>query len=103
MKVSVIQESASYDTLIVDELFSKLKSTKINLQTQTKMKNPTAPIMTLISGTSGSRSSTNPSQPAFALSSLVSMIDEQMDYLGDDELALIISKLLQFHNNYLNR
>ena len=31
VKISVIQESASYDTLTVDELFSKLKSTEIDL------------------------------------------------------------------------
>jgi hypothetical protein len=30
VKVSVIIESASYDTLTVDELFSKLKSTEID-------------------------------------------------------------------------
>jgi hypothetical protein len=30
VKVSVIIESASYDTLTMDELFNKLKSTEIN-------------------------------------------------------------------------
>ncbi|XP_066351156.1 uncharacterized protein [Miscanthus floridulus] len=33
VKVSAIIESANYDTLMVDELFSKLKSTEINYQT----------------------------------------------------------------------
>jgi hypothetical protein len=33
VKVSAIIESANYDTLTVDELFSKLKSTEIDYQT----------------------------------------------------------------------
>ena len=33
VKVPAIIESANYDTLTVDELFSKLKSTKIDYQT----------------------------------------------------------------------
>ena len=33
VKVSTIIESANYDTLTVDELFDKLKSTKIDYQT----------------------------------------------------------------------
>jgi hypothetical protein len=40
VKVSAIIESVNYDTLTVDELFSKLKSTEINYQTQTKIKTP---------------------------------------------------------------
>jgi hypothetical protein len=42
VKVSAIIESANYDTLSVDELFSKLKSTEIDYQTQAKIKNPFA-------------------------------------------------------------
>jgi hypothetical protein len=40
---------------------------------------------------------------SFALSSLVSVIEEQLDALGDDELALVISRFSRFHNNRLNR
>jgi hypothetical protein len=40
---------------------------------------------------------------SFALSSLVSVIEEQLQALGDDELALVISQFLWFHNNCLNR
>jgi hypothetical protein len=42
VKVSTIIESANYNTFTVDELFSKLKSTKIDYQTQAKIKNPSA-------------------------------------------------------------
>jgi hypothetical protein len=60
VKVSAIIDSANYDTLSVDELFSKLKSTEIDYHTQAKIKNPSAPTMALISG-NGSSSSANPS------------------------------------------
>jgi hypothetical protein len=43
--------------------------------------------MALVSG-NGSSSLANPSQMSFALSSLVSVIEEQLEALGDDELAL---------------
>ena len=100
VKVSAIIESANYDTLTVDELVSKLKSTEIDYQTQAKIKNPSAPTMALVSGNSSS-SLANPSQISFALSSLVSVIEEQM--LGDEELALVINRFSRFHNNRLNR
>ena len=72
VKVSAIIESTNYNTLIVDELFSELKSTEIDYQTQAKIKNPSAPTMALDSG-NGSSSSANPSQMSFALSSLVTI------------------------------
>jgi hypothetical protein len=102
VKVTAIIESSGYETLTIDELFSKLKSTEIDYQTQAKLKNPSAPIMPLVSG-NGSSSLANSSQVSFALSSLVSVIEEQIERLGDDELALIISRFLRFHNNRLNR
>jgi hypothetical protein len=61
VKVSAIIESANYDTLTLDELFSKLKSTKIDYQTQAKIKNPSASTMALALG-NGSSTLANPSQ-----------------------------------------
>ena len=40
---------------------------------------------------------------SFALSSLVSVIEEQLEALGDDKLALVISRFSRFHNNRMNR
>ena len=60
VKVSVIIESMNYDTLTMDELFSKLKSTEIDYQTQAKIKNPSASTMSLVSG-NNTCSSVNPS------------------------------------------
>jgi hypothetical protein len=57
--------------------------------------------MALVSGNDSS-SLANPSQMLFALSSLVSITEEQLEALGDDELALIISQFSWFHNNRLN-
>ena len=50
VKAFTIIESANYDTLTVNELFSKLKSVEIDYQTQAKIKNPFAPTMALVSG-----------------------------------------------------
>src|SRR6187549_2166231 len=58
--------------------------------------------MALVSGKTGSTSSANPSQ-CFALSSLVHVAEEQLECLGDDELALVIGRFSRFHNNRLNR
>jgi hypothetical protein len=71
VNVSSAIESPNYETLIVDELFSKLKSTKIDQQTQTKIENPITTTKALFS--SGG-SSSNPSPTMFSLSSLLTMV-----------------------------
>ena len=76
MKVAAITESPNYETLTMDELFSKLKSTEIDYQTRAKLENPSAPTMVLVSSNGSSSSLANPSQAFFALSSLVSVTEE---------------------------
>jgi hypothetical protein len=50
-KVEAILESEKYETLIVDELFSKLKSSEVDRGVRAKIKNPTDPhSLALISG-----------------------------------------------------
>jgi hypothetical protein len=73
VKVLVNIESPNYETLTVDELFSKLKSTEVDHQTQAKIENLGAPTMALVSR---GGSSYNPSPALFALSSLLSIIEE---------------------------
>jgi hypothetical protein len=75
----------------VDELFSKLKSIEINHQTQAKIENPGAPTMALASG---GGSSSNPSPAMFSLSSLLTIIEEQVESLGDEELVLVASRFM---------
>jgi hypothetical protein len=50
VKVSATIKSPNYETLTVDELFSKIKSTEIDHQTRAKIENPSAPTMNLVSG-----------------------------------------------------
>ena len=78
VKVSAILESPNYETLTVDEQFSKLKSTKIDYQTRAKLENPSMPTMALVLGNGSSSSLANPSHAFFALSSLVSITEEQL-------------------------
>jgi len=103
VKVSAILESANYETLTEDELYSKLKSIENDHQTRAKLDNPSAQTMALVTGTGSSSSLTNTSQPLFALSSLASVSEEQLEVLGDDELALVINRFSRFHNNHMNR
>jgi hypothetical protein len=84
----------------VNELFSKPKSTEIDNQTQAKIENPSAPTMALVSG---GGSASNPSPPMFALSSLLSITEEQVESLGDEELALVASRFTRFHNKRMSR
>jgi hypothetical protein len=100
VKVSAIIESPNYETLTVDELFSKLKSTEIDHQTRAKIENSGAPTMALVSG---GGSASNPSPVLFALSSLLTITEDQVESLGDEELALVASRFTRFHNNRMSR
>jgi hypothetical protein len=100
IKVATIIESPNHETLIVDELFSKLKSTKIDLQSRAKIENPLAPTMALVPGSG--RSSSNSSPTMFALSSLMSISEEQVEVLGDNDLALVINRFKWFHDDHKN-
>jgi hypothetical protein len=99
VKVSVIIELTNYETLNMVELFSKLKFTEIDHQTKAKIEIPDAPTMALVS-TGGS--SSNPSPAIFSLSSLLT-ITKKVESLEDEELALVASRFMWFHNNYKNR
>jgi hypothetical protein len=83
----------------MDELFSKLESTEIDHQTRTKIENPSAPTMTLVFG-GGAFS--NPLSAMFVLSSLLIIIEEQVESLGDEELALVANRFTWFHNNHMS-
>jgi hypothetical protein len=90
-KVEAILESDRYETLTVDELFSKLKSSEVDRGVRGKVENPTDPhSLALISG---SRTNANTSSRMYSLSSLVSLPDEEFDVLGEDDLALLSRKI----------
>jgi hypothetical protein len=101
-KFEAIVESEKYDTLMVKELFSKLKSGEVDRGMTAKIEGPTDyHILTLIGGSKG-KSNDNPSTRIFSLSSLMSLPDEEFDVLGEDELALLTKQFNRMHENQVN-
>ncbi|KAG8088715.1 hypothetical protein GUJ93_ZPchr0010g10466 [Zizania palustris] len=105
VKISSIEESASFNTLTCDELFSKLKSTEIVKASRSGIGSSLPHSMALVSG-SGSGTSSGGSMSGvcafsggFGLSSLVSITKEQVDTIDDEELALIVKKFTRFYND----
>jgi hypothetical protein len=101
-KFESIVESEKYDTLMVNELFSKLKSAEVDRGMTTKIEGPTdSHSIALVGGLKG-KANTNPSTRMFSLSSLMSMPDEEFDVLGEDELALLTRRFERLHENRVN-
>jgi hypothetical protein len=101
-KFEAIVESEKYDTLTVNELFSKLKSAEVDRGMTTKIEGPTdSHSLALIGGSKG-KSSANPSTRMFSFSSLMSVPDEEFDVLGEDELALLTRRFERMHENRVN-
>jgi hypothetical protein len=97
-----IVESEKYDTLTVNELFSKLKSAEVDRGMTTKIEGPTdSHSLSLIGGSKG-KTNANPSTRMFSWSSLMSMPDEEFDVLGEDELALLTRRFKKLHENRVN-
>jgi hypothetical protein len=72
-KFEAIVESEKYDTLTVNELFSKLKSTEVDRGMTAKIEGPTdSHSLALIGGSKG-KANTNPSTRLFSLPSLMSV------------------------------
>ena len=60
LKVNTVIESAGYETLIVNELFSKLKATEMDNQTRDKLNGaPPSKSIALVTGPGGSSSNAN--------------------------------------------
>jgi hypothetical protein len=97
-----IVESEKYDTLTMNELFSKLKSAEVDRGMTTKIEGPTdSHSLALIGGLKG-KANANPSTRMFSLSSLMSMPDEEFDVLGEDDLALLTRRFERLHENRVN-
>jgi hypothetical protein len=101
-KFEAIVESEKYDTLTMNELFSKLKLTEVDLGMRAKIEGPTdSHSLALIGGSKG-KANANPSTKMFSLSSLMSMPDEEFDVLGVDVLALLTTQFERLHKNRVN-
>jgi hypothetical protein len=101
-KFEAIIESEKYDTLTVNQVFSKLKSAEVDRGMIAKIEGPTdTHSLALISGSKG-KANANPSTRMFSLSSLMPLPDEEFDVLGEDELALLTRRLKRMHENRVN-
>jgi hypothetical protein len=96
-KFKAIVESEKYDTLIVNELFSKLKSAEVDRGMTAKIEGPTDSHSLALIGSSKGKSNSNPSTRMFSLSSLMSLPDEEFDVLREDELALLTRRFERMH------
>jgi hypothetical protein len=86
----------------VNELFSKLKSAEVDRGMTSKIEGPTdSHSLALIGGLKG-KTNANPSTRMFSLSSLMSMLNEEFDVLGEDEPALLTRRFERLHENRLN-
>jgi hypothetical protein len=101
-KFEAIVESEKYDTLTVNELFSKLYSAEVHRGMTAKLEGPTDSNSLALVGVSKGKANTNPSTRMFSLSSLMSMLDEEFDVLGEDELALLTRRFERLHENRVN-
>jgi hypothetical protein len=98
-KFEAIVELEKYDTLTVNELFSKLKSAEVDRGMTAKIEGPTdSHSLALIGGSKG-KANANPSTTMFSLSSLMPMPDEEFNVLGEDELALLTRRFERLHEN----
>jgi hypothetical protein len=101
-KFEAFVESENYDTLTVNELFSKLKLAEVDRGMTDKIEGPTdSHSLALIGGSKG-KANTNPSTKMFSLSSLMSVPDEEFDVLGEDELVLLTRRFKRLHENWVN-
>jgi hypothetical protein len=98
-KFEAIVESEKYDTLTVNELFSKLKSAEVDRGMTAKLEGSTDSHSLALVGGSKGKANTNPSTRMFSLSSLMSMPDEEFNVLGEDELALLTRRFEKLHEN----
>src|SRR5579859_2278481 len=97
VKVDAITESANYETLTLEDLYSKLRSTEIDIKSRAKLESPPPHNSALVSGSRSS--SANTSLGAIWLSCLLSISEEQVDELDDKELALITKRFVRFNDN----
>jgi hypothetical protein len=76
-KIEAIVESEKYDTLTVNELFSKLKSAEVDRGMTAKLEGPTGSHSLALVGGSKGKANSNPSTRMFSFSSLMCMADEE--------------------------
>jgi hypothetical protein len=101
-KVKAILESEKYDTLMVNELFSKLKSAELDHGVTARLESPTDPHSLALVNGSSAKSNANPSFRMYPLSYLMYLPDEEFDVLGKDELVLLTRRFERMQENRVN-
>jgi hypothetical protein len=101
-KFEAIVESEKYDTLTMNELFSKLTSAEVDRGMTANIEGPTDSHSLALVGGSKGKSNANPSTRMFSLSSLMSLPDEEFDMLSEDEQALLTRWFERMHENQVN-
>jgi hypothetical protein len=100
--VEDILESDKYENLMVNELFSKLKSAEVDHGVTACLESPTNSHSFALIGGLGAKSNANASSRMYSLSSLMSLLDEEFDVLGEDELALLTRRFERLHEKRVN-
>jgi hypothetical protein len=83
-KVEAILESEKYTTLMVNELFLKLKSTEVDRGLTTRLESPTDSHSLSLVGGKVAKSNANASSRMYSLPSLMSLPDEEFNVLGEE-------------------
>jgi ElaB/YqjD/DUF883 family membrane-anchored ribosome-binding protein len=86
----------------VNELYSKLKSAELDRDVIAHLESPTDPHSLAFVGGSGAKTNANPFSGMYSLSSLMSLLDEEFDVLGEHELALLTWRFERMHENRVN-
>jgi hypothetical protein len=97
--VEAILESEKYDTLTVNELFSNLKSAKLDRGMTARQESLTDSSSLALVGGKGAKSNANASSMMYSLSSLMTLPDEEFDMLGEDEMVLLTRRFERLHKN----
>ncbi|WVZ64037.1 hypothetical protein U9M48_013616 [Paspalum notatum var. saurae] len=101
IKVNSIIESAGYDTIGVEALYSKLKATEVDYKMRDSLACTGSKSLAL--ATPSSESVTNPMLHNFSFSALMSVTEEQLATLGDDELYLVSSCFQRAYDNRMSK
>ncbi|WVZ61394.1 hypothetical protein U9M48_011277 [Paspalum notatum var. saurae] len=101
IKVNSIIESAGYNTIGVEALYSKLKATEVDYKMRDSLACTSSKSLAL--ATPSSESVTNPILHNFSFSALMSVTEEQLATLGDDELCLVSSRFQHAYDNRMSK
>ncbi|WVZ63323.1 hypothetical protein U9M48_012964 [Paspalum notatum var. saurae] len=101
IKMNSIIESAGYDTIGVEALYSKLKATEVDYKMRDSLACTGSKSLAL--ATLSSESITNPMLHNFSFSALMYVTEEQLATLGDYKLCLVSSRLQCAYDNRMSK